>query len=94
MRVYVKVPDAETYPVHTVRTRDELRRIFDFARIGSQKGQTRLVYKVPPVGRHRLIAKYVDGQSRSTKAMRARRSPLWDLAAVAAVAGIKKIITG
>lgn len=98
MKVYVKVEgaDGETFPLHTVRTKDELRRILDFARIGSQDGGSpRRVYRAPRSGaRHQLIARYVDGESQSTKLMRARRNPLWGVAVTAGLYGLKKVLLG
>lgn len=94
MRVYVRVAGAESSPMQTVHTREELQRILDFARIGSQDGQARLVYRVPRKGPHQVIAKYVGGETKSTKLMRARRNPLWGLAAGAALFGLRKLISG
>lgn len=93
MQVFVKVRGAESFPVHTVRTRAELERILDFARIGSQTGEPRNVYKIV-AGRRMLIARYENGQSRTTKVMRARRSPLFGIAGALAVAALKRGLFG
>ena len=91
MRVFVKVQGAEAFPIQVVRTREELERVLDFARIGSQTGAPRRVFKILPNGRALLIARYVDGESRTTVVMRARRSPLWGLAGAVLFGAVKKV---
>jgi DNA-binding PadR family transcriptional regulator len=94
MRVYVEVKGAERFPLHTIRSKDELQRIFAFARIGSQAGGPRLVYRLTSKGKRLLIAKYVNGESKTTSIMRARRNPLWDMANKAAMGALRKLVDG
>lgn len=82
MKVYVQVSGGERFSAHAIRTREELQRILDFARIGSQTGSPRIVYRLSG-GQRRRIAYFVRGRSLSTEAMRAGRSlgelPPWAL---------------
>jgi len=95
MRVYVKVEGGESFPIRMVRNKPELTKILDFARIGSQTGEPRRVYRARGGdGRWLLIGRYVKGESESSSLMRARRSPFWNVATVAALFGLKKLITG
>jgi hypothetical protein len=93
MRVYVRVQGAERFSPKTVRNREELERVLDFARIGSETGAPREVIKIKG-HHHYVIARYVGGKSRSNSIMRARRSPLWGLVAMSALMGLRKIISG
>ncbi len=94
MRVFVQVQGAETFPVHRVRTREQLMKLLDFARIGSSQGEPRLVYRIARDQRKQLIARYEGGKSTTTQAMRARRNPLWGLVGKLAKAGLDKALNG
>ena len=80
MKVYVRVERGERFRTHTVRSSAELNRILTFARMGSQTGSPRRVYRVPRRGRAQLIARYEEGRSKSSNTMRGRRTPLRGLA--------------
>lgn len=94
MRVYVQVDGAEAFGTKTVRNHDELSRVLDFARIGSQTGEPRSVYRMDRGGRRYLIAKYADGESQTSRTMRARRHPLWGIATFGALWGLRRLLTG
>lgn len=94
MNVFVQVKGAESFPIHQITTKEELLKLLDFARIGSQKGEPRLVYKIARDHRRQLIARYENGQSTTTAAMRARRNPLWGLVGKLAMNGLHRVING